>query len=135
MKKKWIKSSLLAGLISLLFSFSALRVGSINDVAKPYLGEYECKSATYGNKDLCKDYTSIVLELRADNTFYLRYVEKKGKKKEEKGTYEYDEDSKLLRFKRNGKSEIKRDFYLEKGEITGTAKLGGRVLCVRFEQK
>ncbi len=125
----------MASIVSLLFSFSALRVGSINDITKPHLGEYECKSASYGNKDLFKEYSSIVLELREDNTFVLRFQEKKGKKKEEKGTYEYDEENKTLRFKRNGKTEIKRDFLLEKGEISGAVKLGGRVLCVRFEQK
>ena len=135
MKQHWLKSSLLAGFISLLFSFSALRVGNITDITKPYLGEYECISATYGNKDLCKEYGSIVLELRQDDTFILRFQERKGKKKEEKGTYEYDQEKGVLRFKRNGKTEIKRDFMLENGEITGVVKLGGRVLCVHFEQK
>ena len=135
MRKKYIKSSLLAGLVSLLFSFSALKVGSITDISKPYLGEYECKSAELGKKDLLKDYPRIVLELCDDNTFVLRFQDKKGKKREQTGEYEYDKERGAFRFRINGKADIKREFVLENGKIHGALKLGWRTLTLEFEQK
>ncbi len=135
MSKRIIKSSILAGIASLLFSFSALKVGSLTDITKPYLGEYECKTAMYGKKDLFEHFTNIVLELREDNTFALRFEDMKGKKREEKGTYEYDKEKNVFRFKLRGKREIKRDFVLEKGIVSGALKLGRRTLYLQFEQK
>ena len=135
MKKNSIKSSLLAGIASLLFSFSALKVGALTDVTKPYLGEYECKMATYGKKDLFKDFSCIVLELRGDNSFSLRFKDKQGKMQEETGTYEYDTEKNTVRFKWQGKTQLKRDFLLENGSLSGALKLGWRTLYLQFEQK
>ncbi len=135
MRKGYIKSSILAGIAALLFSFSALKTGSLTDITKPYLGEYECKSATYGNKDMLEDISSVVLELKADNTFVVHYKDKRGKRREETGTYEYDAEKNTFRFYWKGKGELKRDFPLEKGSIRGSVKMGRKVLSIHFEQK
>ncbi len=135
MRKHFIKSSILAGIASLLFSFSALKVGSLTDITKPYLGEYECKSATYGKKDLLEKISCVVIELREDNTFVLRYKDKKGKQKEETGEYTYDSENKTVRFKKHGICEIKRDLTLEKGNLYGTMKMGWNTVTIHFEQK
>ncbi|MBQ7924488.1 MAG: hypothetical protein IJ329_04190 [Clostridia bacterium] len=135
MKKRSIRSSIFAGIASLLFSFSALQTSTLTDITKPYLGEYECITAEYGKKNLLSDFSDIVLDLRKDNTFVLRYEDKHGEKHEESGTYEYDTKKDTFRFTFNGKAEIKRDFPLEKGEISVVLKLGWRTLSLRFQQK
>ena len=135
MKKRVIRSSLLAGVMSLLFSFSALQTGNITDVTKPYVGEYECKSAIYGKKDITDGFTYIILDLRPDETFVLRYRTEKGKTGEETGTYRYDDEKKTVRFSLENKGEFQREFPLENGELSVTVKLGMRTLSIVFEQK
>ena len=64
MKKQVLKSSLLAGFCTLMLLFSGWREGKLTDVTKPYLGEYECKQATLGEKDCLKKFDYIRLELK-----------------------------------------------------------------------
>ncbi len=135
MKKAFLKTSVLAGIASLLFSFSAWKTGTLTDITKPYLGEYECKSATYGKKDMLEDISSVILQLKADETFVLSYKDKHGKTRKETGTYQYDKERNTLHFFWEGKGELKRDFPLEKGCIQGSVKMGNKILSIRFEQK
>ena len=56
-----LKYSFCAALASLLLILPACGNGSLKDVTKPYLGEYECQSATLGEKDYAQDFFFIRL--------------------------------------------------------------------------
>ena len=136
MRKFVLKSSVLTGILSLFFALAPLRTGSLNDITQPYLGEYECKSATYGKKDILGDFSYVMLELKADETFVLRYADKKGERKgEERGTYVYDKERERITFQLNKKGDWKREFSLKDGGIFIALKMGNKTLSITFEQK
>lgn len=135
MKKYVLKSSLCAGIVSLLFALAPVN-GSLKDITKPYLGEYECKSATLGKKELLDDFSYIRLELKADETFSLYYAFKGGEKKEATGRYQYDKEKKSITLVGEGlgNREFKKSFPLDKGKILITFTIGGKMLIMEFEQ-
>ena len=135
MKKQVLKSSLLAGITALLLTFSGLREGTLTDITKPYLGEYECKSATLGNEEYVDEFSYIILELKADETFVLRYKTKNKMKGEEKGEYSYDKEKETITLTLGEKSQFKREFSLKKGTICIEFPVGAKLFVMRFEQK
>ena len=134
MKKTVLKSSLLAGVAALLFSFSTFKNGSLTDITKPYTGVYECKSATLGDKEYLDEFSYIRLELNADNTFSLYYCPKNGKAKEQTGKYRYNKEKGTIQFSLGTNGELKREIPLKKGEISFTLPLGAKTLIMRFAQ-
>ena len=135
MKKQVLKSSLLAGITALLLTFSGLREGRLTDITKPYLGEYECKSATLGNEEYVDEFSYIILDLKADETFVLRYKTKNKMKGEEKGEYSYDKEKETITLTLDEKSQFKREFSLKKGTICIEFPVGAKLFVMRFEQK
>ena len=136
MKKYVLKSSILAGLLSLFLACSTFCTGEISDITKPYLGEYECKSATYGQRDILEDFSYIVLDLKKDETFVLRYADKKGLLKgEQTGTYVYDKEKEKISLQIDGKSDWKREFPIQKGELVISLPIGGKTFTTTFQQK
>lgn len=135
MKKYVLKSSLCAGLAALLLTLAPVK-GSLKDITKPYLGAYECKSATLGDKEYLDDFSYIRLELKADESFSLYYAFKGGEKKEETGRYKYDGENKSVTLigKGLGNREFKKSFPLDNGKIFITLSVGGKMLIMEFEQ-
>ena len=135
MKNDKLKSSLLAGFATLLLLFPNYKNGSLTEVSKPYLGEYECKEARLGEEELLGDFSYIRLELLPNGKYTLRYCEKEGKKQELKGKYRYDENRETLTLYLMQGGVFKREFPLKKGKITATVPLGDKTLVLQFEQK
>lgn len=130
-----LKSGIVCALGALLLSFSSMPNGSLTDIAKPYLGEYECKIATLGNKDYLDEFRSLVLELKSEGEYELRYHLKNGYKGKETGAYSYDKDTGILRLSSDGKEDWKRDIPLKNGKILVTVPIGIEILHLQFEQK
>ncbi len=130
-----LKFSFCAALASLLFTLPACGNGSLKDVTKPYLGEYECQSATLGEKDYVEDFSFIRLELKQDNEFTLSYSAKNGKKGEESGTYTYDEQEETLTLIYGELGVLKRKFPFKNGEIFITLPIGLQTLSIKFARK
>ena len=136
MKKVKLKSSLLAALTSLLFLFlPKLQSRALPDITKPYLGEYECKIARFGGNDLLEEFSYIKLELKADNTFVLRYKAEERSEKTETGKYKYDNKNKEITFTLDRSRIFKRKFPLEKGVIYVDFPIGTKQILLTFEQK
>ena len=135
MKKTTIKSALCAGILSLAFCLCCCANTSLKDIAKPYTGEYECKSATLGEKDMLSSFEYVDLQLDGDGTYTLRYKPKVGKAGEEKGDYTYDADKQTLCITHGDKGEIKREIPFKDGKIFLSIPIGGRQLNVEFEKK
>ncbi len=119
----------------MLLTFSGLREGTLTDITKPYLGEYECKSATLGNEEYVDEFSYIILDLKADETFVLRYKTKNKMKGEEKGEYSYDKEKETITLTLGEKSQFKREFSLKKGRICIEFPVGAKLFVMRFEQK
>ena len=128
-----MKSFILTGLLSLTACFSSLREGSLCDISKPYLGEYECKRAQLGSFDCLKLFSFIRLELKDEENFTLCYQEKGEKKKERSGKYTYDRERGILTLK--DESGFCREFPLSDGKLTVSLPIGEKQLVLQFEQK
>lgn len=135
MKSIKIKSSVVAGLAGLLLLFPNVKSGSLTEITKPYLGEYECKSATLGEKDCLDGFSYITLELKPKGIFLLSYKTKSGVKRTENGKYEYDEEKEELTLSLGETGEIKRKYALKKGVLCMDFSVGKQRLVMTFEQK
>ena len=132
---KKLRSSILAGLASLLVLFPAWKNSSLKDITKPYLGVYECESATWGQREYLEEFSYIRLELLPKNVFKLYFELKAGKKGEERGKYEFDKERGVITLSLDGREEIKRDFPLEKGSIVFSLPIASKMLVMKFTQK
>lgn len=135
MKSNIVKSSILAGLLSIGFAFSGMKESSLTDITKVYTGMYECKSATLGEKDCLDDFAFINLELNPDNTFTLYYRQKIGKTQKQTGKYIYDKDKQRITFSLGALNEYKRECSIKGGELVITLPIGAKILNLHFEQK
>lgn len=135
MKTIRLRSSLLAGLIFLLFFFPNFRLGSIDEITKPHLGVYECTEAKLNDNDLLDRFSYIHLELKTAEDFILYYQEKEGSKKQETGKYEYDREKGSLTLIGGVGGFFKREFPLKEGVLTISVRIGEQTLSLKFEQK
>lgn len=131
--KMTIKSSILAGLCALC---AIGKSTSLKDIAKPYLGEYECKQAIYGGKDYLETFTYIRLELQSENRFVLTYCDKLlNKKNQVEGKFSFDEQTNSITLQVGEEDCIKRQFSLKDGVLLVITTIGNKILQLRFEQK
>ena len=131
--KMTMKSSILAGLCALC---AIGKSSSLKDVSKPYLGEYECKQATYGGKDYLEDFTYIRLELQSKDRFILSYCDKlTNKKNQVEGEFAFDEQTNTVTLQVGEEACIKRQFPLKDGVLLVITTIGNKILQLRFEQK
>ena len=129
-----MKSFILTCLLSLLTLFPNVKESKLEDISKPYLGEYECKSAQIGSMDCLEKFSYIRLELKDEENFTLHYKEKGEKKKQVDGKYVYDKEKKTIRFIDDG-GVFKREFPLIDGKLIISMPVGGKCLMIEFEQK
>ena len=129
-----MKSFIVGGLAALMALFPNVRESKLDDMSKPYLGEYECKRAQLGSVDYLKRFEYVRLELKDEENFTLYYKEKGEKKREVKGKYAYDREKKTLTLKGEGEA-IFRECTLDKGIFTLNFPIAGKILIVEFEQK
>ena len=120
--------------MSLMTLFPSVKESTLSDVAKPYLGEYECKSAQLGSKDYMKKFSYIRLELKDTENFTLYYKEKGEKKKQVSGKYVYDKEKGTLQLTEKS-GLLKREFPLVDGLLTVSLPIGEKFLVLQFEQK
>ncbi len=120
----------LAGLLLLLPATD----DSIKHIAKPYLGEYECKQATLGSDDCLDNVKTFELELLDDGKFRILYQEEGGKRQEFTGKYVYDDKKKTITFV-GANGRFKREFPLRKGVLTVSLPMQGKLLVVQFQHK
>ena len=135
MKKIKLRSSLFVGAAALVFSFPALQKGELTDIAKPYLGVYNCTQAKLSNQDLLERFDDISLELKAKGEYVLYFKEKGEKTKKVKGKYRYDKEKETITLRLPNSSFIYRAFPLQKGVLTVSVPYGDKILILQFEQK
>ena len=124
-----------AGLMAIFTLFSGIKDLSLKDVAKPYIGEYNCIEAEFGGVDYLEDFEYITIDLKKDNTFVLRYAQKNGKKGEEKGEYQFDNVTKKLVLSGKSKLTYNLETLMNNGTFAITVRFGGKTLHIKFEQQ
>lgn len=129
-----MKSFILGCLLSLSTFLSGVKESTLDDIAKPYLGEYECKKAQIGSLDCLKRFSYIRLELKDEENFTLHYKEKGEKKKQFNGKYAYDKEKGTLTLIEE-KGRFEREFPLSDGRLTVSLPVGEKMLVLQFEQK
>ena len=135
MRRRVIKSSMLVGLVTLLFSLPNLKNGDLKDIAKPHLGIYECKIARIDKEDYLARFSYIRLELKDGGRYELTYREKQGTEKRKTGKYRYDEKKETLTLYLDDMGVIKKEFPLKKGILSVQISLGEKTMQLQFEQK
>ena len=135
MKKHVIKSSMLAGLATLLFALPNFKKGELKDIAKPHLGIYECKIARIDEVDYLSRFSYIRLELKDGGKYELTYREKQGGEKRKTGKYRYDEKKETLTLYLDEVGLVKKEFSLKKGVLSVHITLGEKTMQLQFEQK
>ena len=135
MKKFKIKSSLLVGVATLLFSFPTAGKSDLTDIAKPYLGVYDCTQAKLNNEDLLANFDDLKLELKDKGEYVLYVKEKGGKAKKVKGKYQYDKKSETITIQVADSRIFHRAFPLKKGVLVINVPYGDKILQLQFMQK
>lgn len=130
-----MKLSIVSALSALLLSFSSLKSGSLTDIAKPYLGEYRCEMATLGSNNCLEQFKDVILELKDENTYEIRYQLKNGYKGAEEGKYVYDKEKQTLTLTLGKVEQWKREVPIKNGKIYISVPLGDTLLYLRFIQK
>ena len=136
MKRTVLKSSALAGILSLLLLFpwfGWIKSSTLTDISKPYLGVYECKQAKLGDTDVLERFSYIKLELEEEE-FTLYYREKEGEAKSEKGKYRYNKERQTLTMCADEFAFIKKEYPLQNGVLTIDLRIGDRAMLLVFEQ-
>ena len=132
-----LKSSFLAILSMFLLCFpwwNTVKSQALTEIAKPYLGEYECRLAQLNEKNLLEDFSYIRLELKKEGECVLYAKDKKGKEKRVEGEYIYNNEKKTITFSVENLSFIKREFPMKQGVIFVTIRQGDKTLLMQFQQ-
>ena len=132
MHMKKVKSSLLAGITALWLLWGGLPKTELKDIAKPYLGVYECTEARLGEKAWLDRFDAIHLELKEDGTFLVHYTEKGDLPHTKEGKYTYDKEKGTITLQGGG---FEREFPLSNGILTVIVPLGGQTVKLTFKQK
>ncbi len=128
-----LKTSLLAGISALLLFAPSWKDAELTDIAKPYLGVYECTQARLGSLDCLDRFDDIRLELKDEENFLLIYKEKGGERKKYEGKYRYDKERKVI-ILTDEKSGLHREFPFEQGILTVTFPVGRQSFVIQFEK-
>lgn len=140
MKKKLLLfAAICAAAFSLLAVFPACDAdpnGDIKSITKPYIAEYVCTEAKFGEEDLLEKYDYIKLTLLDGKQMELSYKPKDGDKKSYVCDYEVDEKTR----------ELTADFWLlgishrekisiENGGFTIIKTIYSKPLYMKFQTK
>jgi len=127
-----LKISVLVPLLTLALNVMAFT--GLKDIARPYLGTYECKYARLGERDLLEELDYITFALTPKNIFKIEFRDKNGVKGLYRGHYSFSEKDKTITINENifGK-KVTKTFIAERGTIQVNLKFGDEPLAIKFE--
>ncbi len=137
MKRKLILiAAILTLLLAILPACDAQKAGSLKTITSPYIAQYECTSATYGDDNLLDKFDYIEVNLADKKELELIYKLKNGNRNVITTTYELNPETRELsadigifgyKFKQTTK--------IENGKFTVTKTIGKKLLIMNFELK
>lgn len=107
----------------------------LKEIAKPYLGVYECKRLYYGSENKKDIFEYLRVELKSKGELLVTYKLKDGENGKVPLSYEYDFQEKQLRV--TGQwllLRIDKKFPLKNGEINVVMNLFGKLVNVTFSK-
>lgn len=109
---------------------------SVKSLTKPYIAEYTCVEAKFGEADVLKEYDFIKIKLIDDEKMEITYKPKDGEKKSVEGTYSVDDETREMTgsvwfFGVEHREKIK----IENGGFTVIKTLMNKPLVFKFEIK
>lgn len=110
--------------------------GSLKAITKPYIGEYECVEARFGETDLLEKYEFITISLLDDKKMQVSFKPKNGNKKTFEGAYEVNEATREF----TGEVGIlgvkfKEGTKIENGKFTLSKLIFSMPLIMKFNMK
>ena len=133
-KRLFIYVVLCTFLLTFLCACDMKNAGPLKSITHPYIAQYECVEAKFGEEDLLQKYDYIKITLLNSNTLELNYKQKHGDNKTIKSNYNFDTKSRtitaeigLLGYK------IKQSTVIEKGKFTISKSIGGKQLIMKFK--
>lgn len=136
-KRIKLKSAAFASALALSpLLFNASAAGSLQEIAKPYLGTYECEQIFFGSENRTDRFDYVRIELMPEGEMKLLYKEKNGKSCELEATYTYDVEKNILTISAELLGEVrKKSVAVEKGAFDISARYGGKMLLMKFVRK
>ena len=114
--------------------FKASELSSLEEFSKSYVGVYECKYMSLGEKDLLADYKYIRMELKDNDKYLLTYADKRGRENKREGDYSYDKKNDLITVREKMLSRFNANtFAVKDGIICVSQPYGRRIFIARFE--
>ena len=111
-------------------------LSSLYSLTKPYIGVYECESATLEGKDILSLFKIVTLELKEGGTFLVIAKPKFGFTVRQEGNYSFDEKAKTITMTATrGKKKYEKTFPADGGVFAVSTSLGGRELVLKFSVK
>lgn len=108
---------------------------SLEEIARTYLGVYECKSLYFGGEDKKDIFEYFRLELKPKGELLLRYKLKNSRENQIPLTYEYDFAEKTVWVRGQwGVFKVDKKFPLKKGVLSVTMNIFGKVAVVEFSR-
>ena len=136
MRKSFLKGFLFLTLFCVLLALCGCGVSQLStlpQLAKPYLGVYECEKVTLGGEDYTEKFDSLRLELSYGGEYSLTYKIKNGAEGELRGTYEADPETEEITFHgKAGFAEKEFTFPMKQGKIFVDYSFGGKLLHAVF---
>lgn len=137
MKRKLLFVAVICALlITILPACDAQKAGSLKVITRPYIAQYECISAIFGDEDLLEKFDYIEINLVNKKELELIYKPKNGDRKIITTTYELNPETRELsadigifgyRFKQTTK--------IENGKFTVVKTIGKKQLIMNFKVK
>lgn len=136
MKKRFLIFTFILLTILLLPACDAKNSESIKAITKPYIAQYECISATYGEDNLLDKYDYIKVVFIDKSEMCVLYKIKNGEKRSFKGTYTLDPETRELKADVGILGyNIRQTTIVENGKFTVSKSIGGKQLIMNFENK
>ena len=111
------------------------RRDSLEEIARTYLGVYECKSLCFGGENKKDIFEYFRLELKPKGELLLRYKLKNSRENQIPLTYEYDFAEKTVWVRGQwGVFKVDKKFPLKKGVLSVTMSIFGKVAVVEFSR-
>ena len=133
-KVKLYCAATITSLLALFSTPSVLALGTLKEVATPYVGEYYCTQLRIGAREFPTD--GIRLALDADGGAKLWWKNVLGKEQSNSYSYVYDaEEGVLLLGVPVGKEEKNFKIYYDKGELIVAESLTGKGFLAKFSKK
>ena len=135
MKKiKLYCASMVISAIALLSSPNVLSLGTLKEMAVPYVGEYRCEQLRIGNTELPTD--GVRLELGANGEAIIYWKTAFGKEQSHSYLYSYNETEKSFHISISmGKEQKTFKVPYQNGELIFSETLSGKAFFAKFTKK